>query len=100
MLSDSVQRMGLGEELTPSKKAQMGQHQSPLTVGASGDVSNKKRSREEMISGQPAGSGVGGLIFAGITDGREAQQIENLMQGLRQKVLNGETLNNFKKEIA
>ena len=39
-------------------------------------------------------------MFAGINEGREAQAIESLMQGLRQKVLNGETLNNFKKEIA
>jgi hypothetical protein len=50
MLSDSVQRMGLSDELTPSKKAQNGQHLSPL-AGANGDISNKKRTREEMISG-------------------------------------------------
>lgn len=30
----------------------------------------------------------------------EGPQIEKLMQNLKSRVLNGETLNNFKKEIA
>jgi len=30
----------------------------------------------------------------------EGPQIEKLLQGLKNRVLNGETLNNFKKEIA
>lgn len=74
-----------------------------MNTGSLGDnTGSKKRTRDEMMTGQAAGSGQGGMNMSfGITGGgNEGPTIENLIQNLKTRVLNGETLNNFKKEIA
>jgi hypothetical protein len=69
---------------------------------------SKKRSREEMMLGNAVNSAnvdndminlkMGSL---GINaQGNDGGAIEKLIVNLKTKVLNGETLNNFKKEIA
>ena len=80
-----------------------GQPQSALNVNALGDnAGNKKRSRDEMMTGQPAGAGQGAISMSlGIAgSSNEGPTIETMIQNLKARVLNGETLNNFKKEIA
>lgn len=71
-----------------------------MLPGFQGDNSgNKKRTRDEMMNDQSAGRGQGQITF-GPNTGNEGQIIENLIQNLKTRVLNGETLNSFKKEIA
>lgn len=55
-----------------------------------------------MMTSQSAGSGQGrmNMSFGLAGKGNEGLTIENLIQNLKTRVLNGETLNNFKKEIA
>jgi hypothetical protein len=80
-----------------------GQPQSALNVNALGDnTGNKKRSRDEMMTGQPAGAGQSAISMSlGIAgSSNEGPTIETMIQNLKARVLNGETLNNFKKEIA
>jgi hypothetical protein len=64
---------------------------------------SKKRSRDEMMTNAAAGHGQApvNLQFSGLSlHNNEGSTIEKLMTDLKERVLNGETLNNFKKEIA
>lgn len=83
-----------------------GQPQLVNNSNAFGDnTGTKKRTRVEMMTGQPAGAGQGAIRFEEIGNynagsSNEGPTIETMIQNLKARVLNGETLNNFKKEIA
>lgn len=54
-----------------------------------------------MKTGQPAGAGQGSISLLDIAgNSNEGPTIESMIQNLKTRVLNGETLNSFKKEIA
>jgi hypothetical protein len=71
-------------------------------------TSSKKRTLTDMLNNQgPDGQrGNGNLdiqmqnFSIGSGDNTEGAQIEQLLHGLKKRVLQGETLHNFKKEIA
>lgn len=90
MIQDSLNPMANKDKhLTPSKKQLLQGGMSPMDLEGS-----KKRSREDMLAGAgPSGMPMN-LQFSG------EGTIEQMIHNLKQRVLNGETLNNFKKEIA
>ena len=84
MLEDNQNKAGERERITPQKKLNQ---TCPET--SNDNTATKKRSRDDMMMGE-----------MNIGTSAEGPQIEKLLQGLKNRVLNGETLNNFKKEIA
>lgn len=63
---------------------------------ADASAQSKKRTREDIVNEQ-----ITNLQFQGFAQSSsESQQIEALMNQLKKRVLEGETLNSFKKEIA
>jgi len=82
-----------------------------MNVAVDAIVSNsKKRTLNEMLMQQPAGAEKAGVIDhlnikmqnigVGGADNNEVAQIEQLLHGLKKRVLDGETLHNFKKDIS
>lgn len=85
MLEESQNKQaGERERITPQKKL----NQTAQEI-SNDNTATKKRSRDDMMMGE-----------MNIGTSAEGPQIEKLLQGLKNRVLNGETLNNFKKEIA
>ena len=85
MLEDNQNKLaGERERITPQKKLNQTQQET-----SNDNTATKKRSRDDMMMGE-----------MNIGTSAEGPQIEKLLQGLKNRVLNGETLNNFKKEIA
>ena len=83
------------------------QNKNNLNTVNDNNVSNKKRTLNEMLQQQPGGMERSGALDhlqvgfgMGSGDNNEGAQIEQLLHGLKKRVLNGETLHNFKKEIA
>ena len=118
MLQDQNQRIAPVRDSSPTRKGVQNNTQQNNTSGfnqAGGDNNvnesgngSKKRSREEMLLGNAVNSAnvdadmmnlkMGSLGIN--SQGNDGGAIEKLIVALREKVLNGETLNNFKKEIA
>jgi transglutaminase/protease-like cytokinesis protein 3 len=71
--------------VTPQKKM----NQNAPVDTSTDNTATKKRTRDDMMMGE-----------MNIGTWAEGPQIEKLLQNLKNRVLNGETLNNFKKEIA
>ena len=118
MLEPNQNRSAAREGTSPSRKGAQAnaQNHKQTTFQLGGNdnqndsgTGSKKRTREEMMN--PGGSnGAPGMINSSIfnmqgglgigNSGSEGQAIEKMIMALREKVLNGETLNHFKREIA